>query len=100
MVKSSEIKLVGQPILKQIMDLLSVVDLKVLSKRHQADRYYKRFSSRTHLTTLLFGILSRCDSMGEICEGMRAMGGKLNHLGLDGSPAKSTACDGNRSRSA
>jgi hypothetical protein len=100
MVKSSEIKLVGQPILKQIMDLLSVVDLKGLSKRHQADRYYKRFSSRTHLTTLLFGILSRCDSMGEICEGMRAMGGKLNHLGLDSSPAKSTACDGNRSRSA
>jgi hypothetical protein len=48
---------------------------------------------------MLFGILSRCDSMTEICEGMRAMGGKLNHLGLKKAPAKSTACDGLRNRS-
>jgi len=36
--------------------------------------------------------------MNEICEGLRAMGGKLNHLGLDKAPAKSTACDGLRNR--
>jgi hypothetical protein len=47
---------------------------------------------------MLFGILSRCDSMIEICEGMRALGGKLNHLGLKNAPAKSTACDGLRNR--
>ena len=32
--------------------------------------------------------------MTEICERMRALGGKLNHLGLKSAPAKSTACDG------
>ena len=48
---------------------------------------------------MLIGILSRCDSMTEICEGMRAMGGKLNHMGLKKAPAKSTACDGLRNRS-
>jgi hypothetical protein len=37
--------------------------------------------------------------MTEICEGLRAMGGKLNHLGLEKAPAKSTACDGLRNRS-
>jgi hypothetical protein len=47
---------------------------------------------------MLFGILSRCDSMTEICEGLRALGGKLNHLGLQKAPAKSTACDGLRNR--
>jgi len=47
---------------------------------------------------MLFGILSRCDSMTEICEGMRALGGKLNHLGMEKAPAKSTACDGLRNR--
>jgi hypothetical protein len=47
---------------------------------------------------MLSGILSRCDSMNEICEGLRAMGGKLNHLGLDKAPAKSTASDGLRNR--
>jgi hypothetical protein len=36
--------------------------------------------------------------MNEICEGLRAMGGKLNHLGLKKAPAKSTACDGLRNR--
>lgn len=37
--------------------------------------------------------------MTEICEGLRALGGKLNHLGLEKAPAKSTASDGNRNRS-
>jgi len=42
--------------------------------------------------------LSRCDSMSEICEGMKALGGKLNHLGMQKAPAKSTASDGLRNR--
>ncbi|SCM56254.1 transposase [Petrimonas mucosa] len=29
--------------------------------------------------------------MGEVCDGMRALGGKLNYLGMESSPAKSTA---------
>ncbi|MDH6312261.1 hypothetical protein M2137_001031 [Parabacteroides sp. PFB2-10] len=98
MSKNSEINFVGQPILKQIVDLLSVIDLKGIIAKHKSDRYYKQYSSYTHLITMLFGILSRCDSTHEICEGMRGMRGKLNHLGLKSSPAKSTACDGNRNR--
>ena len=97
--KNTEINLVGQPIFKQIIDLLGAINLESIIKRHDADRYYKSFKSKTHLITMLFGIPSRCDSMGEICEGMRAMSGKLNHLGLKSSPAKSTACDGLRNRS-
>jgi len=42
--------------------------------------------------------MSRCDSMCEICEGMKALRGKLNHLGMQKSPAKSTAGDGLRNR--
>ena len=36
--------------------------------------------------------------MTETCEGLRALGGKLNHLGLEKAPAKSTASDGLRNR--
>lgn len=36
--------------------------------------------------------------MGEICDGMQAMAGKLNHLGMEKSPAKSTVGDGLRGR--
>ena len=47
---------------------------------------------------MLFGILSCCDSITEICEELLAFGGKLNHLGLEKAQAKSTACDGLRNR--
>ncbi|MBC7439057.1 MAG: DUF4372 domain-containing protein [Flavobacterium sp.] len=47
---------------------------------------------------MLFGVFSRCDSMGEICNGLLAVQGKLNHLGLNSSSAKSTIGDGLRER--
>ena len=96
--KNTEIKFVGQPIFKQILDLVNKVNISSIIKANNSDRYYKAFKSRTHLLTMLFGILSRCDSMTETCEGLRALGGKLNHLGLDKAPAKSTASDGLRNR--
>jgi hypothetical protein len=99
MSKDNEIRFVGQPILKQILKLIEAVNIQGLINKHQSDYYYKAFKTRTHIATMLFGILSRCDSMTEICEGLRALGGKLNHLGLTKAPAKSTASDGLRNRS-
>jgi len=96
--KNTEINLVGQPIFKQILNLLNPINLVSIAKRYDADRYYKTYTAKTQLITMLFGIISRCDSMNEICEGMRAMSGKLNHLAMKASPAKSTACDGLRNR--
>ena len=98
MSKNTEIKFVGQPIFKQVINLIDAINFTGIVKKHNADRYYKAFRAKTQLITVLFGILSRCDSMTEICEGLRAMGGKLNHLGLEQAPAKSTACDGMRNR--
>lgn len=98
MSKDKEISFVGQPIFKQILKLIDAVNIQSLISKHQSDHYYKAFKTKTHLTTMLFGILSRCDSMAEVCEGLRALGGKLNHLGLDKAPAKSTASDGLRTR--
>ena len=98
MSKDKEISFVGQPIFKQILKLIDAVNIQSLIRKHQSDHYYKAFKTKTHLTTMLFGILSRCDSMTEICEGLRALGGKLNHLGLGKAPAKSTASDGLRNR--
>jgi hypothetical protein len=96
--KNTDIKFVGQPIFKQIIGLLDRINLRSIVRKHDADRYYKAYKAKTQLITMLFGILSRCDSMTEICEGLRAMSGKLNHLGFDKAPAKSTACDGLRNR--
>lgn len=96
--KITEKKLVGQPIFKQIIDFIPRNKFDALVHKHQTDHYYKTFNSWTQLVTMLFGVLSRCDSMGEICDGMRGLDGKLNHLGLDAAPAKSTAGDGLRER--
>jgi Transposase DDE domain/Domain of unknown function (DUF4372) len=97
--KNTEIKLVGQPILSQLLDLVDKWSFKKLVKEKQSDYYYKSFKSWPHFVTMMFGIFSRCDSMAETCEGLRAMSGKLNHLGLEKSPAKSSAGDGLRNRS-
>ena len=69
--KNSEIKFVGQPIFKQIINLVDKVNMGLIVKGHDSERYYKAFKSRTHLITMLFEILSRCDSMTETCEGLR-----------------------------
>ena len=96
--KDIEKKFVGQPIFKQLIDFIPKNKFDILAQKHQTDHYYKSFSAWTQLVTMLFGVFSRCDSMGEICDGMLAMQGKLNHLGLSSSPAKSTAGDGLRER--
>lgn len=96
--KNTEKNLVGQPIFKQLIDFIPRNKFDALVLKHNTDRYYKQFTSWDHLLTMLFGAFSRCDSMGEICDGMMSMQGKLNHLGLSSSPAKSTAGDGLRNR--
>jgi hypothetical protein len=96
--KDSEKNLVGQPIFKQMMDILPKEKFDLLVHKHESDRYYKQFSSWKQLVTMLFGIFSRCDSMVEVCAAMRALEGKLQYFGMDSSPAKSTAGDGLRGR--
>jgi hypothetical protein len=96
--KNTEKKLVGQPIFKQIIDLIPKDKFALLVNKHQSDKYYKSFSSWKQLVTMLFGIFSRCDSMGEVCDGMKTMQGKLNYFGFESAPPKSTAGDGLRDR--
>src|SRR5439155_27327251 len=96
--KNTEVKLVGHPIFSQVLNLVDKWEFGKLVKEHRSDHYYKAFKSWDHLVTMLFGILSRCDSVAETCEGLKGLSGKLNHLGLDRAPAKSSAGDGLRNR--
>jgi hypothetical protein len=91
--------LVGQPIFKQIIKMLPREQFDILVKQCGSDRYYKTLFSWEQLMIMLFGIFSRCDSMGEVCDGMRALSGKLSYLGMDCAPSKSTAGDALRDRS-
>jgi len=96
--KGTTKNLVGQPIFKQIIKILPRERFDLLVNQCNSDRYYKSFFSWDQLVVMLFGIFSRCDSMGEVCDGMRALAGKLNYLGMDSSPSKSTTGDALRDR--
>jgi hypothetical protein len=99
MSKDKTKKLVGQPIMNQILRLIPKSKISDIAKDTQCDRYYKKIPVMKHLTTMLFGVLSRCNSIREICAGMLLCEGKLNHIGLEKVIPKSTLADANRDRS-
>ena len=78
--------LVGQPIFKQIIKMLPREQFDLLVKQCGSDRYYKTLFSWDQLIIMLFGIFSRCDSIGEVCDGMRALSGKLKDLRMEWAP--------------
>jgi hypothetical protein len=96
--KDTTKNLVSQPVFKQIIKTIPGDRFDSLVCRCKSDRYYKAFFSWDQLVTMLFGIFSRCDSMREVCDGMRAPGGKLNYPDMDCSPAPGTAGDALRDR--
>ena len=97
--KDSIKNLIGQPIFKQILNIIPRDIINRVVLEYQGDRYYKSFSTFDELVTLLFGVFERCDSAREVCDGMATMSGKLNYLGMDCAPAKSTFNDALNRRS-
>ncbi|HEY4289913.1 MAG TPA: IS4 family transposase [Puia sp.] len=92
-------KFPGQPVLSQILDVIPKSIIHAANRKHKANRYYKRLPLRIHLISLLYGAFSYCNGLREICEGMLACEGKLSHLGLDKTLARSTLSDANTQRS-
>lgn len=97
--KSTQISFVGQPVLAQVLKFVDRVSFMRLVEKHKSDRYYKEFKTWDHFVSLMFGILSRCDSIWEIIDAMRGLSGKLNYLQIEKVPAKSSFSDGMRNRS-
>src|SRR5690606_12454282 len=89
----------GQPILSQILNLISGRIINSATRKHDSNRYYKKLPSRVHLVALLYGVFSYCNGLRELCEGMLGCEGKLAHLGFDKAPARSTLSDANNNRS-
>lgn len=79
----------GQPILSQIVDVIPSSLMAKANRKHQSNRYYKQLPLRTHLVSLLYGVFSYCNGLRELCEG------RLQHLGFDKAPARSTLSNAN-----
>ena len=90
----------GQHLFSQITYLCSKSTLQPVIKKTQANRYYKRLHFYEHFVSMLYCVLSGCTSLREIVSGLGIAEGKLNHLGIDYVPPRSTLSDGNKQRSA
>jgi hypothetical protein len=98
MSKDTKISFVGQPVFAQVLSLVEKINFFKLVANNNSDRYYKEFKTWDHFVSIMFGILSRCDSIAEIVDGLAGLSGKLEYLQIEKVPAKSTFSDGMRNR--
>jgi hypothetical protein len=92
-------KFSGKPVISQVINLLDKEKINRTAKGNQGDRYYKRFKTIDHLITMIYVVLSGCNSLREITGIMLACEGRINHLGIRHFPRRSTISDANRKRS-
>jgi hypothetical protein len=90
----------GQPIFSQILSLIPRREISRIARQHGSDRYCKRFGTYDHLVTLLYAVLNQCSSLREVSTGLLACEQRLQHLGINYHPRRSTVSDANNRRSA
>lgn len=84
----------------QLLQHVSRTEFAALAKQHRAERGSKGFTCWTQCVAMLFCHLARADSLREICNGLACCLGKLNHLGIERAPKKSTLAYANQHRPA
>lgn len=89
----------GQPIFSQLLNLIDRGKIAEIVSLYKSDRYYKKFKTYEHLITMMYTCLSNCMTLRELSTSMMACEGRLNHLGIEYSPKRSTISDGNMNRS-
>ena len=83
--------------------LISLIDDELIQssvKKHQSDRYIKRFKAKDHLISMLFCAFAKCNSLREVSGAMLGLSGKTANFQLSYIPKRSTLSDANRRRSA
>lgn len=90
---------VGQHIFSQLLSLCSRDSLAGVFNSTKANYYYKSIKAWDHFVAMMFCTLGGCTSLREICMGLESFEGKLNHLGIEKAPARSTLSDANKNRS-
>jgi hypothetical protein len=89
----------GIPIIKQILKYILASDVSRTAKKHNSDRYYKKFKTYDHLITMIYATLSGVSSLRELSTVMLACEGRISHLNLKHFPKRSTLSDANKKRS-
>lgn len=82
----------------QIIQRLNRPKFNQLVKKYDTDKHAKGHTSWTQLISMLFCQFAKSQSVRDISNGLRSATGNLNHLGLTGSPSKSTISYQNKRR--
>ena len=88
----------GQPVFNQLLQLIPKRIIRDVTKHHDADRYYKRFMTYDHLVTMLYTCFHGCKSLREVTTGIMACTTRINHLGINYMPRRSTLAEANANR--
>lgn len=81
--------------------LISLIDDSIISdsvKKHDSDRYTKRFKTKDHLISMLFCSFAKCNSLREVSGAMLGLSGKTANFQLNHIPKRSTLSDANKNR--
>jgi hypothetical protein len=76
--------------------LISLIDDEIIKdsvKKHQSDRYIKRFKTKDHLISMLFCAFAKCNSLREVSGAMLGLSGKTASFQLSHIPKRSTLSD-------
>lgn len=85
-------------VFRQILNVFSRSEFDQLAREHGGERHARGFTCWDQLVAMLFCHLGRAQSLREICGGLASAEGKLNHLGIDSAPARSTLAYANAHR--
>ncbi|MEB2785524.1 IS4 family transposase [Algoriphagus persicinus] len=91
-------KLSGHPIISQLLSFIPRELVDQASQTFQSDRYYKTMSTWKQLVFMLYGVVSKAQSLNSLCKCLLFLGQKLSYLGINKLPASSTLSDANRKR--
>lgn len=93
------IKLSGQPVICQLLSLIPIELVISSVQKYQSDKYYKTMSTYNQMVFILYGIISKANSLNSLCKSLLFLDGKLSYLGIRNLPATSTLSDANIKRS-
>jgi Domain of unknown function (DUF4372)/Transposase DDE domain len=85
----------GQTVFAQLMDHLPSYEFQKCVARYRGDAHGRGFSCRDQYLAMTFAQLTYRESLRDIEACLRAMSGKLYHMGFRGRMARSTLADAN-----
>ena len=90
----------GTSVFGQLISLIDNNFIVQSVKKHNSERYIKRFKTKDHLISMLFCVFAKCTSLREVSGAMLGLSGKTKHFKLDHIPYRSTLSDANKRRNA